>query len=257
MHKSTEKTGTIFLTGAGSEAALSMGKLLASQFNYRMVMISRGSVGPRPDWLSNDDYWIADHDLTSDDDVGKLHDYLSGIKFDGRLTTICATGKFVGFTPIRDHSIDQFRQLLESNLLAVHGAAKCLLPLMVAHGGGHFITLGSLAAEMAYPYLVPFSTAKIALQFFVRGISNEYLRHGIVATNLALATLDTDEERSLRPFGKHGDWLTPKDLAEAVHGIIQSPSVLHGGNSIHVFKYSDTYYKDSWLERIGKKDDLN
>jgi short-subunit dehydrogenase len=248
---------TIVVTGARSEAASGIAQVLSSSFNYRLMLIARGPEVHRPSWLSRQDHWISGYDLAHETDVLKLQDHLSEFKVEGKLALLCATGKFVGFTPIVEHTNDQFRQLIESNLLAVHGAARCFLPKLIAQGGGHFITLGSLAAEMAYPYLVPFSSAKMALQYYVKGVANEYSQSGIVATNLALATVNTQEERSLRPFAKHDDWLALEEVAEAVHAVINSPSIVNNGNTVNVYKYSDSYFKDSWFERIGRSEANN
>jgi short-subunit dehydrogenase len=123
---------------------------------------------------------------------------------------------------------------------------------MSERGGGHFIGFSMHTAYQHYPYMAIFSAAKIALESLIKGISNEYLQKGIFANVISLATLLTETEKRIKPYGDYPNWLQTEEVCGIVDNLIKHSDGLLNGNVIHAYKYSSTYFGESYRERIRK-----
>jgi len=88
------------------------------------------------------------------------------------------------------------------------------------------------------------------VESLIQGISNEYLHQGIIANTIALATLDTKEERIIKPNGDPPNWLKMNEVCTLVDNFIANSNGLFNGNIIHAYKHSETYFGQSYFDRI-------
>jgi NAD(P)-dependent dehydrogenase (short-subunit alcohol dehydrogenase family) len=96
------------------------------------------------------------------------------------------------------------------------------------------------------------------LEQLVKQIANEYSQNDICANAIALATMMTNAELNLKPFGDHQHWLKPEEVAEFVVSMIRADTRILNGNVHDLFHYSDSYFHDSYFQRVqgdkGEKD---
>lgn len=93
------------------------------------------------------------------------------------------------FAKTRD---DDFRRMLELNLMGpVHGA-RAVLPAMTERGWGRVVTVASTAALKGYAYVTAYSAAKHAVLGFTRALALETARSGITVNCVCPGFTDTD-----------------------------------------------------------------
>lgn len=189
-------------------------------------------------------------DLSAADGAARLAD-LVRVWHRGEVFAVAnCVGTFPGYRRIEEISADAGRMVFEANLHAVYNTAHAVIPLMRAAGGGHFLAFSSHSRYQAYPLMAAFDAAKAGIVQLVRHIANEGAEHGIVANTFALATLLTDAERALKPHGDHRAWLRPEEVSEYAMWLMQAPGSALNGNELHLFHYSDSYFRRSYFERI-------
>lgn len=93
------------------------------------------------------------------------------------------------FAKTRD---DDFRRMLELNLMGpVHGV-RAVLPGMTERGWGRVVTVASTAALKGYAYVSAYSAAKHAVLGFTRSLALETARTGITVNCVCPGFTDTD-----------------------------------------------------------------
>ena len=242
---------SFLVTGASSDLGKELVQFLIEDPQVAVVSTARRSNTQIPCESSNHRH-LAGIDLADADGVRELllqtNRWLPGI-----FHVINCVGYFPGFREICKTDVSEVRRVLEENVLTVHSVAAEAIPLMKARGGGHFIAFSSHAVPQAFPLMAAFSAAKAALESLIRSIANEYSKDKIVATALAVATLDTPREREKRPHADPQNWLKPRQIYEFIRQLVDSPFQIMNGNTIQLFNYSDDYFGKSYFDRLGTR----
>lgn len=141
--------------------------------------------------------------------------------------------------------------ILKSNYTAVYNTAHTLLPLQIKNGGGHFIGFSCDSTNFNYPLMNPFISAKSALNGFIKCLANEFYKDKIVPNAFALTTVLTEMEMKRKPNGDFDNWLSPIDVAQKVYELTHIENIVCG-NIIKLYKYSESFFHQSYYERISK-----
>jgi len=142
-------------------------------------------------------------------------------------------GLALGLEPAHETSIEQWEEMVDTNVKGLMYMTRVLLPAMVARRRGHVINIGSVAAT--YPY--PGGNVYCGTKAFVRQFSLSLradLRHthvrvscvepGLVGgSEFSLVRFGGDAERAARLY-EGADPLTPEDVAEAVYWVAGLPA---------------------------------
>jgi len=125
-------------------------------------------------------------------------------------------------SPIEQHSLEEWRRVLDVNLTGPFLCARRVLGGMRAAGYGRLVIVGSSAgvngAGAAPPPLPAYAASKAGAMALAKSIALEYAEHGVTANAIAptlidtgmLATLETDF-RSAIPVGRYG---RPDEVAD-------------------------------------------
>jgi NAD(P)-dependent dehydrogenase (short-subunit alcohol dehydrogenase family) len=250
--KSTGESKSAFLiTGASSYLGKSLARILAKNVRNRLLLTSRrpARYGNAPE--NNNIHHLHGIDLSQEEGLRALaraaDDY-----FPGKFHVVNCLGFFPGYLAMEELSLGDAKKVFESNVVALYGVAHFLLPLMCKRKGGHFIGFSSHTNYQHYPDIVAYCAAKAAVESMISGIANEYLSRGIIANTIALSTLLTETERKMKPQGDRKNWLRPEEVSRFIENFVLQPAALVNGNVIHLYKYSDSYFHQSYFERIKK-----
>lgn len=121
---------------------------------------------------------------------------------------------------IRWVSEEEWRSVLDVNLTGVWALTQALLPAMIERGAGTIITVSSAAALR--PGLIggaPYSAAKAAVRNLMAHINTELRNHGIRATSIIPAEVDTPilAKRPVPPdAAARATMMQPEDVASAI-----------------------------------------
>jgi 3-oxoacyl-[acyl-carrier protein] reductase len=129
------------------------------------------------------------------------------------------------YGPVAEQSPDEWREVIEVNLLGVFNATRVALPALRRRGGGQIIAISSGAARQGIPNMSAYCSSKAALEGFMRALAAELADEPIKCATLIPGSILTDfgirtrEERA----ASGGKYLEPEDVAEAVYFLLTQP----------------------------------
>jgi NADP-dependent 3-hydroxy acid dehydrogenase YdfG len=136
--------------------------------------------------------------------------------------------------PVTDADTDEWRQMIEVNLLGLLYCTHAALPLLAKGGGGDIVNISSVAGRRADAGGAVYNMTKFGVHAFSEALRQEALHQGIRVTIVAPGFVDTELQghnaspvvrRSLeRAREQIGEVLHPADIAEAiVHAVTRPP----------------------------------
>lgn len=250
-----KSNNSFLITGASSYIGKALVKYYSGAPSNRILMSSRSASEELSSLQSENILYLPNQDLSTDSGLDVLF-RVSKDFFTGSFHVINCLGYFPGYKLLVNTSLDEAKRVLDSNVLSVFGVAHRMLPLMCKRGGGHFVTFSMHTTYQCFPYMSVFTAAKSAVECLTKGISNEYLKYNIYANVISLSTLLTEKELDMKPHGDYVNWLKPDEVCMIVDNLICNSNGLINGTLIHTYKYSDTYFGESYLGRI-EKDNIN
>jgi NADP-dependent 3-hydroxy acid dehydrogenase YdfG len=131
-------------------------------------------------------------------------------------------------SPVGETPADEWRHILEVNLIAAADLTRLLLPALRA-AGGHVIFINSGAGQRANPGWAPYAASKFGLRALADALRAEEL--DLRVTSVFPGRIDTDMQRDLIAIeGKEYDasqFLAPATVAAAVLMAIHTPADAH------------------------------
>lgn len=137
-----------------------------------------------------------------------------------------------GLENVRVNDLDDWDEMVDTNVKGLFYATRTVLPSMVETGVGHIVNIGSIAGIAAYPNGAVYCATKSAVKVFGDGLRQDLADTSIRVTNIQPGTVETDF--SLVRF--HGDAerakavyqgieaLQPEDIADTVLYALESPA---------------------------------
>ena len=150
----------------------------------------------------------------------------------------------------RIHNVrpEDFRRVLDVNLMGTFNCMKAAITLMRASGGGAIVNTGSVAGFTTWSHLSPYGASKAAVIQLTKSAAAEYAKEGIRVNCVCPGTFVTrfhanmpdgamDDVLNRHPLGRFG---TPDEIAAAyvylagddAEWITGSSLVIDGGMSI-------------------------
>jgi 3-hydroxy acid dehydrogenase/malonic semialdehyde reductase len=140
-------------------------------------------------------------------------------------------GLAAGLSPIHQGDVDDWEQMIDTNLKGLLYITRLVSPLMVALGKGHIINIGSIAGKEAYENGNVYNATKFGVDGLTRAMRIDLVEHGIKVTSVNPGAAET--EFSLVRFkgdkqkaGKVYEGFTPlyaEDIAEAILFAVTRP----------------------------------
>ncbi len=90
-------------------------------------------------------------------------------------------------------TLADLQQQIEANLYTTYNLVRAALPVMLAQGAGHIITIAGGSALDPAPGRALFGASKAAVVTFTKGVARDYKQRGIVPTCLVAGTIATAE----------------------------------------------------------------
>src|ERR1022692_1455152 len=129
-----------------------------------------------------------------------------------------------GLEKLYTGSIDDWEEMIDTNVKGLLYVTRAVVPGMVARGHGHVLNLGSTAGEMTYPNGAVYCATKAAERSINDGLRQDLLGTpvrvttvdpGMVETDFSLVRFHGDTERAAKVY-KGVKPLTPEDVAEVI-----------------------------------------
>lgn len=179
-------------------------------------------------------------DVTDADGAGRLIDDAAEA-LDGLDALLLAAG--IHWTgPTHEMAPDDFRRVLEVNLVGTFLCCRAALPRFIEQGSGRIVTLGSTASLAGAPGLTAYSAAKGGVLNLTRSIAVEYARAGVRANCLCPGSTNTpllqrlmaeranpEEFRDKHPIGRFAE---PDEVASAAAFLLSDEASYFVGSAV-------------------------
>lgn len=129
-----------------------------------------------------------------------------------------------GLSPVHEGSLDDWAEMIDTNLTGLLTVTRAVLPGMIQRGRGHIVNIGSIAGRQVYPRGTVYCATKFAVRALTQGLLMELTETpirvstvdpGLVQTEFALVRFRGDAARAAQTYADTVP-LTPRDIAEAV-----------------------------------------
>ncbi len=114
-----------------------------------------------------------------------------------------------GLEPLHEGSVDDWEEMIDTNVKGLLYMTRVLLPGMIERGSGHVINIGSIAGHEVYPGGNVYCATKHAVAALNRGLAIDILGTGVRVSSVDPGMVET--EFSVVRF--HGD----RERADAVY----------------------------------------
>lgn len=126
---------------------------------------------------------------------------------------------------VAEQSTDDWRRVIEVNVLGVFYATRAALPAIRRRGGGQIIAISSGAARQGYPNMSAYCASKAALEGFMRALAAEVASEPIKCATIVPGSILTDfgvrtREERIKSGAK---FLEPQDVADAILFLLTQP----------------------------------
>jgi NADP-dependent 3-hydroxy acid dehydrogenase YdfG len=141
-------------------------------------------------------------------------------------------GLAAGLNPLQEGSVDDWEQMIDTNVKGLLYVSRFVAPLMVANNKGHIINVGSIAGKEVYPSGNVYCGTKHAVDALTKGMRMDLVQHGIKVTQIAPGAVETefsivrfkgDNERAQKVYQGFKP-LLPADVAEVIFYATQLPA---------------------------------
>ncbi|KAB2908549.1 MAG: SDR family oxidoreductase [Ignavibacteriales bacterium] len=129
-----------------------------------------------------------------------------------------------GLEPLHQGEIDNWEEMIDTNIKGLLYVTKAVLPLMIENGSGHIINLGSVAGREVYPNGNVYCATKFSvfalskalrIELYDKNIRTTTIDPGMVETEFSLVRFKGDEQRAKNVY-KGFTPLKPEDIAETI-----------------------------------------
>jgi 3-hydroxy acid dehydrogenase / malonic semialdehyde reductase len=140
-------------------------------------------------------------------------------------------GKALGLHLVHEGLVEDWEEMIDTNMKGLLYVTRAILPLMVARDTGHVVNIGSIAGHQVYQKGAVYCASK----FGVRAL-NEGMALDLLGTNLKVTSIDPGlAETEFSQVRFHGDTdrartvyqgyqpLKPEDIAEIIIFVVNTP----------------------------------
>lgn len=179
----------------------------------------------RPDRLT-----LVRADVTDPESVQALVGDLPGL---GAVVNL--VGGYAAGPRVHETAPPAFQAMLSLNLTPSFLLARSAMPLLVAGGGGAFVSVSSRAALRPFAGAAGYITAKAALIALVQALDVEYRDAGVRCNVVIPSTIDTPANRQAQPAADFSRWVAPAQIADVVAFLLTPQSSAVTGAAVPVY----------------------
>lgn len=144
--------------------------------------------------------------------------------FDAINIVLANAGLALGLQPAAEADLDDWQTMIDTNISGMVYTVRLLLPGLIARGGGHVVTLGSVAGEFAYPGGSVYAATKAFVKHFALAIRSDLqgknvrvtdIEPGLTETEFSLVRFKGDEGKAGNVYSG-AKAMNADDIAESI-----------------------------------------
>src|SRR5690606_41632283 len=118
-------------------------------------------------------------------------------------------GLALGLPPAAEPDISDWQTMIDTNVTGFVYTVRALLPGLIARGGGHIVTLGSVAGDYPYPGGSVYGATKAFVKQFALNLRSDVqgknirvtnIEPGLTETEFSLVRFKGDESKAAKPY---------------------------------------------------------
>lgn len=220
---------TILITGATSGFGEAIARRFAKE-GWKLVILGR-----RKDRLDKLAKELKAHAVACDVRKRKeVFDAIAGLpkEFAAIDVLVNNAGLALGMEPAHKADLDDWEQMVDTNVKGLMYVTRAVLPRMVERGHGHIVNIGSTASNYPYPGGNAYGGSKAFVKQFSLNLRADLqgtnvrvtnLEPGLAETEFSLVRFKGDKEKAATVYAGMMP-LTGQDIAEAVHWCTHLPA---------------------------------
>jgi len=163
--------------------------------------------------------------------------------------------------PMCDMEVEEFKKVVDVDLVAPYICSKAVIPSMIKKGGGKIINVCSMMSELGRETVSAYASAKGGLKMLTKNIASEYGKYNIQCNGIGPGYIATEQTAPLREIQADGSrhpfdkfiisktpaerWGNPEDL--------DGPTVFLASNASDFVNGHILYVDGGILAYIGKQ----
>lgn len=187
-------------------------------------------------------------DVTNEEDVKAMVADIE--KTVGTIDILVNNAGIIKRIPMEDMTAEEFRRVIDVDLIGPFICAKAVIPGMIKKGAGKIINICSMMSELGRETVSAYASAKGGLKMLTRNICSEYGEHNIQCNGIGpgyIATEQTAPLREIQPDGSRhpfdrfiisktpaARWGTPEDLEGPAIFLASKASDFVNGHVLYV-----------------------
>ncbi|MDD4645180.1 MAG: SDR family NAD(P)-dependent oxidoreductase, partial [Bacteroidales bacterium] len=141
-------------------------------------------------------------------------------------------GLAAGLDPVHEGSLDDWNQMIDTNIKGILHMTRLIAPGMIARKKGHIINIGSIAGKEVYPKGAVYCATKHAVEALTMGMRQDFVNFGVKVSSVCPGAVETefsvvrfkgDQDRADKVYEGFTP-LRPEDVADVIHFILTRPS---------------------------------
>ena len=116
----------------------------------------------------------------------------------GKIDILVNNAGIIKRIPMHEMAVEEFRQVVDIDLVAPYIMAKAVLPSMMERGRGKIINVCSMMSELGRETVSAYASAKGGLKMLTRNIASEYGKYGIQCNGIGPGYIATPQTAPLR-----------------------------------------------------------
>lgn len=228
-----EQVKTVFITGASSGFGAACAREFAKN-GWQLVILGRRKerlLQLKEELQALSNIHIIEIDLK---DKEKLIKSLKSLPKSFQNIDVCINnaGLALGLERAFESNINDWEEMVDTNIKGTIYCTHALLPQMVARNQGHIINIGSVAGRLPYPGANVYGATKAFIKMFSDNLKADLLGTPIKVTNIepglaesefSLVRFKGDKEKATNVY-KDTKPIRPEDIAQIVFWIASTPS---------------------------------
>jgi short-subunit dehydrogenase len=147
-----------------------------------------------------------------------------GLKTFGAIHALVHSAGVFAMKRLEETTVEEYRNIIETNLTSTFVLLKTLLPHLYKRGGGQIVVISSVLGVEAHPLVSAYSASKWGLQGLVNSLREEAREKGVKITSICPGPVLTPPWKDYPYDIPEGSILQPEDVAEAIVFAVKQPA---------------------------------